>query len=50
MIDLNNEIFLEKIMVAFIFKIDDNSIYMAIILINKDIIVLLQIIILGSKI
>lgn len=49
-IDLDIEIFTKKIVVAFIFKIKDNDIYVRIALINQNTIVLLQIILLKSEI
>ena len=39
-IDLNTEIFAEKIMVALIYEIDGSNIYMVMTLINQNIIVL----------
>lgn len=49
-IDLNTEVSVKKIIVAFIFKIDCSAIYTAIILINQDIMVLLQTFVLGFEI
>ena len=45
MIDFDAKIPIEKIIVAFIFKIVNNNIYIKIALINQNIIILLQIII-----
>lgn len=49
-INLNIKVFIKKKLVAFVFKINSNNIYTAMISINQDIIVLFLIIILGSKI
>lgn len=40
-IELNNKLSIKKIIVVLIFKINDSSIYIAMTLINKDIIILL---------
>lgn len=50
MIDLDIEVFTEKTMMALVFEIDGSDIYIAMTLINQDIMVLLQIILLGSEI
>ena len=50
MIDLIIEVSTEKTMMALVFEIDDGGIYIAMTLMNQDIMVLLQIILLGSEI
>ena len=47
---LDAEMSVEKTMVALIFEINSSGIYMAMIMINQDTTVLLQIVILGSEI
>lgn len=49
-INLDAEMFIEKVIVAFVFKINGGSIYMVMILINQDIMMLCQIIVLVSEI
>lgn len=50
MIDLDAELFAEKIIMALVFEIDANNIYTVMVLINQDIIILSQIVILMFKI
>lgn len=40
-IDINIKVFVKKIIVILVFKVDNSSIYMKIALINQDIIILL---------
>lgn len=49
-IDLNAKVFTKKIIKALVFKIDCNGIYMAMFLLNQNIIVLFQLILLGFEI
>ena len=49
-IDLDTEVFAEKIMMALVFEIDGGDIYMEMALMNQDTIVLLQIVVLEFKI
>lgn len=49
-IDLDIEVSIEKIMVAFVFKIDGSGIHPTMALINQDIIMLFQIVVLESEI
>lgn len=49
-INLNIKIFAKKTMMALVFEINNGSIHMIITLMNQDIIVLLQIVVLGSEI
>ena len=49
-IDLNAKISIEKTITIFIFEINDNSIYMKIVLINQNIIIQFQILMLEFKI
>ena len=50
MIDLDAEVSAEKTMVALVFEIDGGGIYTAMTLMNQDIMVLPQIVMLGSEI
>ena len=50
MIDLDAEVFAEKVIVALVFKINSGSIHTAIVLMNQNITILFQIIVLAFKI
>ena len=49
-INVDIEVFAEKTMIALVFEIDDGSIHKAMTLMNQHTVVLLPIIVLGSKI
>lgn len=49
-IDLDTEVSIEKAMVALVFEIDSEDIYIAKVLMNQDIMVLFQIVVLAFKI